>query len=60
LLTPILISKLVLTIGNNLLYTYSKDVPEEAKGEASFTFVTDGIESAIRQAKAVAVTKIFG
>jgi dihydrofolate reductase len=36
-------------------FVVSKDVPEEAKG--SFTFVTVGIESAIKQAKAVAGDK---
>jgi dihydrofolate reductase len=35
-------------------FVLSKDVPEDAKG---FTFVTDGIESAIKQAKAVAGDK---
>jgi dihydrofolate reductase len=38
-------------------FILSHGVPEEAKGGSSFTFVTDGIESAIKQAKAVAGEK---
>jgi dihydrofolate reductase len=40
------------------LFVVSSDVPKEVpKGTTPFTFVTDGIESAIRQAKAAAAKK---
>jgi dihydrofolate reductase len=38
-------------------FILSHDAPEDAIGGASFTFVTDGIESAIKQAKAAAGEK---
>jgi dihydrofolate reductase len=39
----------------------TEEVPEEWRGrDAPFTFVTDGVESAIRQAKAVAGDKPVG
>jgi dihydrofolate reductase len=38
-------------------FVLSKNVPEDAKERLSFTFVIDGIESAIKQAKAIAGDK---
>jgi dihydrofolate reductase len=38
-------------------FILSIDSPEEKKERSSFTFVTDGIESAIKQAKAAAGEK---